>query len=250
MLCPVGQHESFHPLEELLFIFRKLHVNEVNDDDAADIPQPQLPGNFIGCFQVGFQGILFLVVAYAFIAAVYVNYMEGFGVFNNQVGATVEVNCFAKGGFYLFGNPELVENGCPILVKAYDICLFRRNPLDIIFGIGKNGLVIGDNAVEVFIEQVTEYAGRLGLFAQDLGWRYRTPEVSLYALPHGRQFGKVFMQFSRILPFSCRADNDAEILGLDRFNNPLQSFSFLCLMDFARTRYDVVERSQDYKTAG
>ena len=61
-----------------LFLFsRQLHVNEINYNDSTEIPQPELPGNFFSSFQVGFQCILLLVIAYAFIAAVYVNYMQG-----------------------------------------------------------------------------------------------------------------------------------------------------------------------------
>ena len=41
-------------LDQALMLVRA-HVDEIDDDQAADIPQPQLPGNFIGRFEIGGQ---------------------------------------------------------------------------------------------------------------------------------------------------------------------------------------------------
>ena len=44
------------PLQDLedfcLFLF-PIHIDEIGHDDAPDIPQPQLPGDFPGSFPVG-----------------------------------------------------------------------------------------------------------------------------------------------------------------------------------------------------
>ena len=96
MFSPVGAHEIFHRLDQLLFVFRKLHINEVHNNDPSDISKPELPRNFIGCFEVGLKCILLLVIAYTFISAVHVYYMKCFSVFNDEVSTTIEVYSFPE----------------------------------------------------------------------------------------------------------------------------------------------------------
>ena len=46
MFSSVRSHELFHFLHKLSLIFREFHVNKVYDNDATNITQSQLPGNF------------------------------------------------------------------------------------------------------------------------------------------------------------------------------------------------------------
>lgn len=48
-------HGFVHLGHDLVLVGGFTHVNEVNDNDAADIAQPDLVGNLLDCFQVGFQ---------------------------------------------------------------------------------------------------------------------------------------------------------------------------------------------------
>src|SRR5690348_11133562 len=109
MFCPVGTHKVFHLVCNLSFVFGKFHINKINYNDAAYIAEPQLAGYFSRCFEVGFKSILLLVVAYAFITAVHINYMQGFRMFNDKVSATREVYRFSKRCFYLACNTIAVK---------------------------------------------------------------------------------------------------------------------------------------------
>ena len=88
MFGTVGFHESFHCLLYLALIVRKLHIDEINHNDAANISQTQLSGNFFCSLQVRLQCILLLVTTHTFITTVHINDMQGLGMFNDQISPT------------------------------------------------------------------------------------------------------------------------------------------------------------------
>ena len=44
------------PVLDVPLIFRALHVDEVDDDEAAEVAQTQLARDFIGRFEIGIEG--------------------------------------------------------------------------------------------------------------------------------------------------------------------------------------------------
>ena len=46
-------------LLHLFLVFLVLHVNEINDDEAAQVPEAELPGHLFGGLQVGAVGRVF-----------------------------------------------------------------------------------------------------------------------------------------------------------------------------------------------
>ena len=65
------------------------HVDKINDDDAAQIAQPQLAGDGVAGFQIGFKNG-FVKIARAHKAArVHVDCGHRLGGFNNQIAAKV-----------------------------------------------------------------------------------------------------------------------------------------------------------------
>src|SRR5436190_8878992 len=164
MFCSVRPHEFFHLFHQLSLILGKLHVNKIDNDDTANITQSQLAGNFFSRFKVCFQSILLLVIAYTFVATVYINYMQGLRVFNDQVSTTVKIYSLAKRSLDLFCNPKGIKNRSAILVKRNNLRFLGSYPLNVSLGIIKDIPVVNDNLVEVFIQQITKNACRLRLF--------------------------------------------------------------------------------------
>jgi len=78
--------------------------------------------------------------------------MKCLGVFNNDVSATIQIYSFTKCGFYLFGNSIGIKNGRTVSVVRNNFFFFRRNTLDITFGITIQRFIVDDNAVEICIE--------------------------------------------------------------------------------------------------
>src|SRR5690606_35004819 len=100
MLCTVGAHELVHLLSQVFLILRQFHINEIYHYNAPNIPQPELSRNLCCGFKVGFKSILLLVVSYTFVPAVYIYYMQGFCMLNDEVSAAWQIHRFSKRGFY------------------------------------------------------------------------------------------------------------------------------------------------------
>jgi hypothetical protein len=49
-LCAVAPQERSHTFEQLLAVLWTGHINEIHDDDAANIAQAKLPGDCFGSF--------------------------------------------------------------------------------------------------------------------------------------------------------------------------------------------------------
>ena len=52
----VGTHNVLDPAFHLDLVSVDFHVDEVDDDQAGQVPELQLPGDFVGRLEVGFQG--------------------------------------------------------------------------------------------------------------------------------------------------------------------------------------------------
>ena len=62
MPSPVVSHHFTHVVEQLLAMFRRVHVDKVDDNDASHVPQAQLTCDFVGGADIHVQGIFFLIV--------------------------------------------------------------------------------------------------------------------------------------------------------------------------------------------
>ena len=69
-----------------------IHVNEVQDDDASQIAQPQLPGNRLGRLQVGFENGVVKIASTYKSARVDVHRCQRFSLVNDQVPTRLEVD--------------------------------------------------------------------------------------------------------------------------------------------------------------
>ena len=93
----VALHELFHAVVELLPVLGIVHVDVVDDDDAAHIAQPQLAGYLFGGGHVHFEGGVFLVgIGFGAVAAVDVDDVESLGVFDDEIGSVAERDGFTE----------------------------------------------------------------------------------------------------------------------------------------------------------
>src|ERR1700753_2494526 len=109
MFCPIRAHKPLHGLYKLSFVVGELHIDEISHDDTAEIPEPELAGNFFCSLQIRFKSVLFLIIAYTFITAVYIYYVQGFCMLNDQISSAGQIDGFSKCGFDLFGNTKMVK---------------------------------------------------------------------------------------------------------------------------------------------
>lgn len=107
-------HVLAHALVEQLAVFRQIHVDEVDDDDASHVAQSELPCQFVGSAQVGFQCVLFLsVLLLSSCTAIHVHHVHGLGMFDDEVGSMFVVDGLAEPRLELFCHVEGIEDGRP-----------------------------------------------------------------------------------------------------------------------------------------
>jgi hypothetical protein len=153
----VAGHLVFQSLVKLPAVRTFVHIDKIDHNNTAHIAQTQLTGNF-GCgFQVNRKCIFFLAAVTVYLVpAVYINNMERFGVFDDQVYTAFNGDNFTERILDLFVDPEIVENGYFTLVNFNNINLIRRNGADVIFYFFGNSRIVNVNIVELFVKHITE----------------------------------------------------------------------------------------------
>jgi len=118
-LALVLSHGLVHGGHDLFLVGFFSHVDEVDDDDAADIPQPYLVGDLLDGLQVGIEDGLVKVVLAHVTAGVDVNGHQGFGLLDDDIAPGFEPDLSLESpcdvSFYIVG----VKDGFPALVKLH-----------------------------------------------------------------------------------------------------------------------------------
>ncbi len=183
-------------------------------------------------------------------SAVYINHMQRFRMFNNQVGPAVEVHSLAETNLYLFGDIVLIKNRSAAGIELYDVFFFRGNASDVVPYILEHLLRIHHDAVERRIQHVAQQGRSLAHLAHHFLGSIFTFQCQGKLLPFFGQVRHVFMQFLYRLAFCQRAHNNTEIFRLDTFNKPVQSFPLFSRIDFFGKADRIHKRNQHNVSAG
>ena len=87
----------------------RCHIDEVDNDQATQIAQTQLTGNFVGCFQVGLQCCLFDIAALGCAGRVDINRGQRFCRVDNNGAAGWQTDFTLECGFNLALDLEMAE---------------------------------------------------------------------------------------------------------------------------------------------
>src|SRR5579863_1487088 len=110
--CAVDSHGFFEGLHYLLAVFALVHVDEVDDDDSAQVAQPNLPHDFLDGLGIGLDDSVFQAIRFADVfASVDVHRHQRLGLVDDDVAARLRPNLGAKRLFKLTGHIEGVEDG-------------------------------------------------------------------------------------------------------------------------------------------
>ena len=110
-----------HQVVDHLLVFTAFHVDEVGDDQAANIAQSKLTRDFIRCFQVRLQN-RFLDVASTFVTAgIHINRHQRFRLVYHNVAAALEPDLPMEGVIDLLLHAIGFENWRRAIVKVNSI---------------------------------------------------------------------------------------------------------------------------------
>src|SRR5689334_15824847 len=89
----IGAHGFFERLHHLLPVLALVHIDEVHDDDAAQVAQPDLPHDFLNRFNVRFDDGVFEAIRFANVfAGIDIDGHQRLGLIDHDVAAGFQPN--------------------------------------------------------------------------------------------------------------------------------------------------------------
>ena len=146
----VARHLGTHYVIQLLAVVGFLHVDEVNDDDAAHIAQTELAGDFLGGFDIDLEGSVFLTGArFDMVATVYINDVHCFSMLDVEVHSRADGDDASESTTNVAQDSELFENrGLEFIVFHY-VGLLGSHRGDVFSDLVVYGFVVDIDGVEI-----------------------------------------------------------------------------------------------------
>ena len=143
---------SRHPRVNRLLVAAVLHVDEVADDETADVAQTELTRDLVCRLQIGLQNRLLDVRATLVTPGVHVHCDERFGFVDHDVAAAWQPDLAMKGVVDLFLDAEGFENRRRAVIKLDPAFGASGNLADHIHHTFDRGVIVTDHFVD-FIGQ-------------------------------------------------------------------------------------------------
>ena len=234
-LRPVALELALQRLLDRRPVLRVRHVDEVDDDDAADVAQPKLPDDLLRGLDVVLRHRLLeprrrRPRARADEAAgVDVDDGERLGVVEDEVAAGREVDALVEGRADLGVDAVGLEERRALLVARDALGHVRRRLLEVAGDAPHRLVVVDERALEVLGEEVADDAERqLGL-GVDEARRGRLLRARLDLLPELLEEAHVALDVLRRRAFRRRADDEPAIRQLDRAQDLLEASALVVL---------------------
>ena len=132
------------------------HVNEIDDNNAADISKPELIGNLFSRFHIGLKDCLFKVFSADIAACVDINHCEGFGGFNDDVATGTQPYLFFQGTADFNFNAVGIQQRYFIFIMCDPVPQLRHEGFNKIADPFKSCTVIHNNPLYVMSEKITD----------------------------------------------------------------------------------------------
>ena len=222
-----------------------LHVDEIADDQTADVAQSKLTRDFVRRFEVGLQNGS-INIASAFVATgVDVDSHQRLGFVDHDVTAAPEPDLSMKGVIDLFLNTVGFEDWRRAFIKMNPIARPARNLAHHLgHAIGCLSIVAHD-FVDFFGEKITHRSlNQIGLLKHAVGRGLIANEL-LNLRPLVEQEPQIAHKISRPLAFANRADDYTNSIGnIKVAQNLAEPVALFRVLDFARNAAAIAERHQ------
>src|SRR6266571_798120 len=216
--------EAFkQPPEHQIAVALQHHVDEVDDDDAAHIPDPQLPDDLLGGLQVVTgDGLLQVAAVAGELAGVHVDDGHGLGRVDHHRPAAwqpdLPVQCLGD----LLVDPVGGEDVLVTVPAAEPAGQVRSDIADIFIHHVPLAIAGDDQAGEVLVKNVADYPdGQIRLAVEELGGGGRL-RLLLDGLPLRGQPGDILRQLFLGGPLGGRPDDYPGVLRHDLLQDLLQ----------------------------
>ena len=230
----VALQSLFHQVVDHLLVFAALHVDEIADDQSADIAQSELARNFIGRFQVRLQNG-FLHIAAAFVAAcVYVDSDECLGFVDHDVAAAFEPHLSMKRVVDLLLHTVGFENRRCAIVKVNLIPGAPRNLADHFAHPVRCRAIVAKHFVDFFGQEIAHRPLDQIRFFKNATRRRRFPDLLLDFGPLIEKEPQITDEISCALALAHSSNNHADAFrNIELAQNFPETIAFFRLFDFS-----------------
>ncbi len=207
-----------------------LHVDEVDHDQAAQVAQAALAGDFIGRFEVGAGGRLFDVGATGGAGRVHVHGHQGFGVVDHDGAARGQVHRAAEGRLDLVLDLEAAEQRRVVAVALHTRGRLGHHVVHELLGLIVDVVGVDQDLAHVGREVVADRADHQARFLVDQVGALAGLGSAVDGLPELEHVVQVPLQLGRGAADAGGAGDQAHALGVFELVEVfLQLFALLTL---------------------
>ena len=209
----VGFEAFAYPFFHGALVLGRGHIDEVDDDQATDIAQTQLAGDFLGCFQVGLQGGFLDVAALGGARRVDVDGHQCFGVVDDDGAAGGQLHFTFEGGLDLAFDLEAVEQRHAVFVELDLARVLRHDLADEVERFFLDGFAVDQHFADVLAQIVADGANDDIAFLVDQEGAAALAGGGFDRFPQLQQVIQIPLQFLCAAAETCGTDNHAHVGG-------------------------------------
>ena len=195
-------------------VLRLFHVDEVDDDQAAQIAQAHLACHFIGGFQVGAGGGFFDVTALDGARRVHVNRDQRFGVVNDDGPARGQLHGAGVGRLNLVLNLKAAEQRCVVTVALDAGRVLGHHVAHELLRLLVDVIRVDQDVANVAVEVVADGADHQARFLVNQESTFARFGRAINGVPQLEQVVQVPLQLRGGAANTGRARDDAHALGV------------------------------------
>ena len=215
-------------------VFAFLHVDEVDDDEAAQIAQAHLAGHFVGGFEVGAGGGFFDVAALDGAGGVHVHRHKGFGVVDDDGAARGQLHGAAVGAFHLVLDLEARKQRRGVAVALDAAGVLGHHVAHELLGLLEHVVGVDQDFANVAAEVVAHGADDQAAFGVDQHGALAAFGRVVNGAPELEQVVQVPLQVGRAAAYAGGAGDDGHALGVFELVHRLFQLGALVTLDAAR----------------
>src|SRR2546429_33689 len=152
-------HRVAQPVLDVALVLGGLHVDEVDDDEAADITDAQLPGDLVRGLQIGVGGGGLDVTAARGARGIDVDRYQRFGVIDDDAAPGGQLHLVGVGGLDLAFDLEAREQRDVVGVELQaPLRLGRHEALHVLLGLLEGGLAVHQHLADIVGEVIAHGA--------------------------------------------------------------------------------------------
>ena len=209
-LGTIAAQVAFQARFNLAPVLGHAHIDQVVDDDSAQVAQAQLPGDFINGFTVGVVGVGFTIACTAALATVHIDRHHGFGLINHQRAARRQGHFARVNLLNLPFNAERFEDWRNAVVVQKPRRVDRRHHLQEGLGAREGAFAVHHDGVDAVVGDVADGSNQQIAFRVKGAGRAGGAHASLHGLPQALQINGVALQFSLGAIEAGSAQNESE----------------------------------------